>query len=423
MHRLKALLLTNQGTKKTLVKNTFWLGLLEVISKIIMFGVTISVVRYFGATDFGRLNYAQSFVGLVMLLSDFGLNTILIRDMARDKKHVTSYLTSASVVKGFSALLILLILGLVTPLLASTKQDVGLFIIMGGFLLAQSLEGLYTAVLSAYEAMELIFVSRLIHYLGILLSVGLVITLHLDLHSLILAYTISAAISVVITITFLRQLSIKLFGPFNLLLTKKLLKESLPIFGLLATNQVYLNLDTVMIRLNQGTTAVGYYQAAYKILFAFQAINLISTATFPRIVALYHQRKLNQVKILAKIVLIGSSVLLIPVIFISYLFNSYLITKIYGMAYLPAAPVMPVLLLAGLIMFYRTFLGNFFLAASRQNINFYSMLVGLVINIGMNYLLIPKFGIIQGGISLVTSELVILVILCANIKNIATAID
>lgn len=399
-----------KSTRQILVKNTLWLSLLEVVSKIIMFFVTVSVVRYFGATEFGRLNYTQSFVGIVMLLSDFGLNTILIRDIAKDKQHVSRYLTSATVVKGISVILVFAVL------LLTARSDVSLFMLMATFLLAQSTESLYTSVLSAYESMELIFASKLVHYLGILTSVGTIIYLRLDLHWLLFAYTISAIISILVSLFFLHKLKISLWVSHSWSLTRRLLSESLPIFGMLAINQVYLNLDTVMIRMSYGTTAVGYYQAAYKILFAFQAINLITTATFPRISALYHEGKTRQLKKLAGMVILGSSLLLVPFITVVYFFSPLLITKIYGAAYLPSAPVLPVLLFAGLLMFYRTFIGNFLLAAGRQKIIFYVSLVALFINVGLNYFLIPHYGFVQGAISLVISEMFILLSLLAYIR-------
>jgi len=389
-------------TKQILVKNTLWLTTLEVFSKIIMFFVTVSVVRYFGAEDFGRLNYAQSFVGICMLLSDFGLNTILIRDISGDKQHASSYLTSALVLKGVSSLLVLLVLLLIAPV------DLGLFLLVALFLLTVSTSAIYTAVLSAYESMQYIFATRLVHYLGILASVLLVIQFHLDLHSLVLFYFLSALLSVFVAIYFLSRLGVSLISPFDQGLTKKLLLQSLPIFGMLAINQVYLNLDTVMIRHSFSAIEVGYYQAAYKILFAFQAINLVATATFPRISALYHEGDIVKLKKLAKLVILGMSAIFIPFIGLIYLFSPLLVKLIYGASYLPASPVLPVLLTAGLLMFYRTFISNYFLAANKERLVLRAALFGLVVNTFLNYFLIPRYGFTLAGISLVISEIMIL---------------
>ncbi|MEI6690273.1 MAG: flippase [bacterium] len=415
MKKIRELLLQNVSTSQILVKNSLWLGMVEVVAKIIMFFVTISVVRYFGASDFGRLNYAQSFVGIVMLLSDFGINTILIRDIAKDKRHVAAYLTSALFVKLISTLLVVLLLALIVPNLSSTRADIALFLWVGAFLLMQSLGGLFNGVLTAYERMQDIFVTRVIYYLLILASVVTVTYFHLDLHALLSAYTLSAIAAALVATIFLRKLAIGLLPRVDMALTKRLLLESLPIFGLLAINQIYLNLDTVLIRMSHGAITVGYYQAAYKILFAFQAINLISTATFPRIAALYHMGEMAQLKKLAKLVLIGTSAVFVPFIAFVFVFAPALISRIYGASYLPSATVLPILLTAGVIMFYRTFIGNFFLAAHRQSLVFRASLIGLFINVALNYLLIPRVGLVQGGISLVVSESVMLGILGSSL--------
>jgi O-antigen/teichoic acid export membrane protein len=401
-------------TKEILVKNTLWLSSLELISKVVMFFVTVSVVRYFGAANFGRLNYAQSFVGIIMLLSDFGLNTILIRDIAKDKTRVSSYLTSAIVVKAFSSLLVF------AALFVVVRTDLSLFFLVALFALAGSTAAIYTAVLSAYEAMQYIFITRLVHYCGVLTSVLLVIYLNLDLHYLVGFYTISSLLSISVALYSLRSLGVKLVAKHDSDLTKKLLIQSLPIFGMLAINQVYMNIDTVMIRHSFSTIEVGYYQAAYKILFAFQAINLITVVTFPRISSLYHSADYAKLKKLARLVVSAMLGIFVPFLLIIYMYSPYITTRIYGASYQPSATVLPYLLTAGLIGFFKVFTGNFFLAANKEKIVFRASLVGLIVNISLNYFLIPNYGFTIAGITLMISEAAALILLLAYLPHFAS---
>ena len=46
----------------------------------------ILVARSLGGESFGRISFAYSFTYLFVLLTDFGLNILLVREVARDRK-------------------------------------------------------------------------------------------------------------------------------------------------------------------------------------------------------------------------------------------------------------------------------------------------------------------------------------------------
>ena len=59
-----------------------------------------------------------------------------------------------------------------------------------------------------------------------------------------------------------------------------LLKEALPLLGTTIVATIYANMDTLLIGRFWGQEKVGFYQSAYKILFAFQSINFINSKVF-----------------------------------------------------------------------------------------------------------------------------------------------
>ena len=61
------------SNKKILIKNTFWLSAVEFFSKILMFVVTVGLVRYWGAGEFGAYNLAFAYVAMFMILADLVL--------------------------------------------------------------------------------------------------------------------------------------------------------------------------------------------------------------------------------------------------------------------------------------------------------------------------------------------------------------
>jgi len=81
---------------------------------------------------------------------------------------------------------------------------------------------------------------------------------------------------------------------------------------------------------------------------------------------------------------------------------------------------MSLLIWSGVINYFRVFVGNLLVIKHRQNMVFWSILIGTLINITINYFLIPKVGFVQGGWSLIISELVVLVTMIIGLRKLSS---
>ena len=103
----------NQGFMKYF-KNTSWLFAEKVLRMIIGLFVGIWVARYLGPEQFGLFAYAQSFVGLFMVVSTLGLDNIIVRELLNDQNTQYDLLGTSFVLKliGASIGLLFLIIAL-----------------------------------------------------------------------------------------------------------------------------------------------------------------------------------------------------------------------------------------------------------------------------------------------------------------------
>jgi O-antigen/teichoic acid export membrane protein len=71
-------------------KNTFWLYLSEIFSKVFHLILFFVAARVLGKEVFGVFNYVLALVSFYFLFSDFGVSQLLIRDYLQmdDKKSV-----------------------------------------------------------------------------------------------------------------------------------------------------------------------------------------------------------------------------------------------------------------------------------------------------------------------------------------------
>ena len=99
---------------QTIFKNFSWLLFSQIITTICAFVWTILIGRYLSVSDYGIMNFAISFTGIIALTMDFGISTHIIRHIATDFDSSSKYLGNAIPLKSlfsfFTFLLALIIL-------------------------------------------------------------------------------------------------------------------------------------------------------------------------------------------------------------------------------------------------------------------------------------------------------------------------
>ncbi len=405
------------SNKHILIKNTFWLSALEFFSKILMFVVIVGLVRFWGPQEFGAYNLAFAYVSLFVVFADFGLSTIAIREIAKHKDLTEKYLGNLIGLKLFLSLLVILLF-VSSFLFVHKPVSIELLVLTLVFCLSQSLSGLFGSVFRAWEKMEMVFINQMVFYLGSLLTALLIINFNGRAIHLALGYGISALVTLFLGIWQISLLKIKIKILINLDFWKELIIESLPLLGITVASVIYCNNDTLLIGRYFGNNEVGWYQTAYKILFAFQSINVINNVLFPRLTILFHENKLKTVKKLIEIVLSLSLIGLIPLALLITWQRELIMKLIYGQSFVVSSGVMSLLIWSGVINYFRVFVGNLLLIKHKQKMIFWAILIGTIVNLTTNYLLVPKVGFVQGGISLILSELVVLVVMVIGLKSV-----
>ncbi len=411
--------LKKMSNKSILIKNTFWLGAIEFFSKILMFVVIVGLVRYWGPQEFGSFNLSFAYVALFMILADFGLSTIATREVAKHKDLSEKYLANLIGLKLFLSVIIGLLF-VASFLFVNKPVSIQLLVVTIIYSLIQNFQNVFIVIFQAWEKMEMVFVNRMVFFVGVLITALLVINFYGSAVHLVLGYSISTLLAIILGIWQVRLLKIKVKIAFDFSFWKELIKESLPLLGMTAAMVVYANNDTLLIGRYLGNDQVGWYQTAFKILFAFQSINVVNNAIFPRLTILFHENKKDTAKKLIKIV-IGLSLIGLVILATLITWQRELIMKlIYGQSFVISAGVMSLLIWSGVINYFRVFMGNLLVIEHKQKIIFWAILAGTLINLAINYFLIPKNGFIQGGWSLIISELVVLGVMVVGLKKLSS---
>ena len=185
-----------------------------------------------------------------------------------------------------------------------------------------------------------------------------------------------------------------------------LLKESWPLIisGIVIT--IYMRTDQIMLGEMIGDSAVGIYSATVRISEMWYLIpNTLVQSVFPKIVQakeispkIYYER-LQQ--LFYSVATLSYSVA-IPVTF----FSTQIVTLIYGDNYAAAGPVFSIHIWSGLFVSLGVARSPWLMTEGLTKFSAASTATGAVINVVLNYLLIPKYGAMGAAIATVICQIV-----------------
>ncbi len=106
-------MLGSAGFRKYLT-NTSWMFVERMVRLAVVLATGILVARYLGPELFGQLNYATGFVGLFFALTTMGLDEIIVRDLVKHPERKQELLGTSAVIKLAGAIFLVLLVALST---------------------------------------------------------------------------------------------------------------------------------------------------------------------------------------------------------------------------------------------------------------------------------------------------------------------
>ena len=189
---------------------------------------------------------------------------------------------------------------------------------------------------------------------------------------------------------------------------RRLLRAALPLGLALAVNELYFRADTLIISLYEPYREVGFYTLAYRMLeltLVFGTIFL--TTSFPLLseaVAGDEPRARRTIQLSSDLLV----ALGVPLVAGGLVVAPELVELAAGEDFDGAATPLRVLLAAGALAWVNGVFGYALIAKERQLSALWLNLTALAFNVGLNFLLVPRYGIVVAAAVTVASEVLIL---------------
>jgi O-antigen/teichoic acid export membrane protein len=393
-----------------------------MVSQVITWTATILLVgllgRQLGDAGFGDLYLATAFALIFSVLVDFGLDQQLVRAVARDRSLAGSYLVHSAAIKIALAVVAYgMILG-ITLILGYSPEQRATIAVYCLVLFFSGVSNTFSAVFQASErllhpAIGNVLEKVLITVLGaLLLSRGAGVT------ALAAIFVVGAAVSASWKAFQLRRLvSVRL--ALDGRRVRPLLIGALPFFLYWALGSVYYRIDVVLLSRLTDSTVVGWYGAAYRLFdtLVFLPSIVASMIMYPILARLSVQSR-DELRLATGRGLQVMLTIGLPICAGLFVLAEPIIRFVYGNPqFLNAVPALRLLAVGLLLLYVNSILGIVIISLNLEKRMTLVAGLAIVVNLGLNWLLIPHFQHVAAAAVTAGTELFILAYLLVNVPK------
>ena len=376
----------NAGFKKYF-KNTSWLLGGQIFRMILGLLVSVAVARYLGPENFGLFNYVISIITLIGAVSQLGLQELAKREMVESPQKRNEIIGTCFVLNLFAGVISYSLMLWIVFMKSDNRVVIGLFALLGSQLLISSLN--YVEVwfqsqirsdLSVFASSITLATFAVLKIIAIMEGVGLIAFGYIFLlESLTLCS---------LQVYFYNKHFGSIFQ-WRLRCNKvrSFLKQSWPLTVSSLAVAIYMKIDQVML----GDKAVGQYSVAVQISMVCYFIpTILAKSLFPAILnarcknkELYYRRLQHyfdlNVGIAYTIAILLSST------------APWLVILLFGKTYEASWPILAIHSWSCLFVFLGVARGQYLTAEKLFKFSMTCTVTSAIVNIILNYLLIPNF--------------------------------
>jgi O-antigen/teichoic acid export membrane protein len=411
----------NRGSNRasSLLANSLALLISRMTVAVLGWAGTVLVVRTLSEDDFGRFNLIFSVLGVLSIVTDLGIGRFALSGML----HPDPRRDRAAFAGGYVLLRCLLgVIGYLTALafvyFAGYPEDViRATAVAGGVVVLATPSNAYATIFQAHRRMRGLAVTQAVARLA---QLALTAALAVAGGSLLL-FTIPAVLAELLMLAWSAPMAHRLMEiryRVNVTVWWRMLREAAPLSVGTAFATVYYRLDSIMLSKMTGFVAVGAYGVANKFVdLAHFSASAVTTAILPVLVEAWpDQPGVFRAALRRAATVLGLSSGLILVEFT--LFAAPLIGMLYGAAYVDSADAARILVASDTFSAITTVSLISLISVGRHRRYPVIALVGLIANVVLNLILIPRFSYLGASVATLVTEAVVSTWLCLELRKV-----
>lgn len=386
------ILFSNNNDLRKIIANSGWLFFDKALRMGAGIWVSVWIARYLGPANFGIYNYAIAFVALFSAFASIGLDTIVIKEIVRIPEKTAEIISSTFILRlvaGFITYLVCIAVAVMT-----NQNDPQYFLIIG-------IVGL-SLITQAFDTIDVFFqaktqskysiLSKNLSFFVFTAVKILLILFKAPLLYFAYAYTLELVLAAIfMLVVFKRQNNRLSFRLWNKGIALKILTEGWPLIFSSVFIMVYMRIDQIMLKELIDEASVGIYTSALRLSEVWYVIPTIITASvFPSLLRTKNnnnqEQYQNRLQMLYELLTLISVVVGLSVTFL----GDQIIHFLYGQEYQGAAAILVIHIWSGVTVYQGVARGYWIVAENLQKYTIYYIGIAGMINIALNFLLIPE---------------------------------
>jgi len=396
------------NTIQRIAKNTIVLIIGDLATAVIGFFFIIYVARYLGTEGFGVLSFALAFTAIFNVLTDIGLSTLTTREVARKKSLTRKYLGNIFTLKMILAVTTFGLIALVINLMDYPAETVNVVYLIAISVFLSSFNLMFYSIFHGFEKMEFVTIGKILQSAMLLTITLIAITQGAGIITIALIYLEANLISLIYSFIISALKFAKPSLRFDVSFWKETLWKAWP-FGLtLAFSAIYYWIDSVMLSMMAGEEAVGWYNAAYRMVLALLFIPSAYCRSIYPVMSRYFISAKNSLSFALEKSVKYMIIIAVPICIGTTLLAKDLILLLFGNEYYSSILALQILIWTALFIFISTVFTYLFNSIDKQAIVTAVSGSGALLNISLNWILIPRYSYAGAGIATVLTELLVL---------------
>ena len=397
-------------TIQRIAKNTGVILSSQVICGLLSFLFVMYIARYLGARGFGVLSFALAFTLIFDVFTNFGLGELTVREVARDKSLADKYLRNIVVIKLILGFITFGLIVLVLYILDYPRETTVVVYLIALSLIIGSFTKVFYTVFHAFEKMEYQAIGLVLSSSLMLCGALFAISQNFSIIGFAIVYFLVSLVILgyAFIVSFLKFAKPKL--QIDLSFWKSTIKNAWPFFLLAVTSIIAFKIDMVMLSVMKGDVVVGWYGASYKLIEVLMFIPIAFVGSiYPVLSSFYMSSKESLYSIYEKSFKYLFAVSL-PIAVGTTLLADKIILFIYRSEFINSIIALRILIWTIPTIFLIYMCGTLLASVNRQELAFKTVFLGMLLNVVINLIFIPKYSYIAASIATVITSLLMFIL-------------
>jgi O-antigen/teichoic acid export membrane protein len=406
-----------RGTAGRIIGNTFWLLMQRAGGRVLTLLLMIYLARNLGSLSFGKLSFAISFTSLFLILSDLGVTTLTIREIARDKGRGPAYVGNSATLKLFLSIFTFLVISISISFMKVPSDTRFVIYLIGACIIFENMGAFFGGIFQAYEKMKYITICEIIEKIFLLSLTFVLVRLGYGLITVGLIYFLSGIFYFLLNMGFTYRKFLRPQYKIDMRFWRKSLKEAIPLAIVALISMIYYHTDIVMLGKMKGEEVAGWYGVSYHLFFALATIpGAFLSAIFPVLSRFFKEsgELLKMAFYKSFKVLVGAG---IPASVGSFLLSEKIILFLFGPQYQNSIVALKILSFLIVFSYLNGLAGYFLTSINRQALTAKIIAATTAINIFINFILIPRYSYIGAAYATVVSEILFFALFFLKVRK------